>query len=85
MRKGIKGFNKELTNLHPILSPSPSIKYEKFKIPHPNNKRKHLVLWKNNRVDIPSRMRKGIEGFNKELTGLHLILSSLSWVLIRVN
>jgi len=45
MKKEIEGFNKELTDLHPILSPSPSIKYEKFIIPHSINERKPLVSW----------------------------------------
>jgi len=33
-RKGIEGFDKELADLHPIISFSPPINYEKIVIPH---------------------------------------------------
>ena len=48
-RKGIEGFGKELADLHPIISFSPSINYEKFVIPHTIKKHKALTLGTNNK------------------------------------
>src|SRR5437879_4314575 len=75
-QKEIEGFNKELTKLHPDLSSSPSIKYEKFIIFNLINERKPRLLQEYNRLNMPPQMRKGIEGFNKELTKLCPVLSS---------
>jgi len=75
MQKWIEGFNKELTDLHSILSPSPSMKYEKFIISHAINERKPL-LWANNKLNISSQTRKWIRKFNEELTVPHPILFS---------
>ena len=75
-RKIIEGFNKELADLHPTLSPPPSLKYEKLVVPHSINERKPFVLYEIKRLSIPPQTRKGIEEFDNELTDLHLILSS---------
>jgi len=74
-RKGIEGFDKELADLHPIISFSPSINYEKIIIPHSIKKHKALALGTNNKINLSLQGRKGIDGFNKELADLHPILS----------
>ena len=64
-RKGIEGFDKELADLHPIISFSPSINYEKFVIPHSIKKHKALALGTNNKINLSLQGRKGMDGFNK--------------------
>ena len=72
----MSGFNKELIYLHPIFPPALSIKYKKLVVTHSINELKPLILYAGNRLSVFALTPKRIEGFDKELTHLHLILSS---------
>jgi len=45
-------INKELTDLHPILSPLSLNKYEKLAVPHSINDLKPLILRERDRIGI---------------------------------
>ena len=82
-KKELSGFNKELIYPHPIFSPSPSIKYMKLVVSI--NELKPLISYTGNRLNIHALTPKIIEGFDKELTHLHLILSSFLLATYQTN